>query len=164
MKKIYFIRHAKSQKDPNLSDFDRVINKRGKNDISFMAKKLKDRKIQPEIIISSAAKRAAQSARIIGKIVKIDKISYTKKLYNASCEEIFKFIKNIDENLSQICIISHNPAITEICELLSDSIIDSIPTSGIFCIKFDETKFSEINAHCGKVEFFDYPKLYKEKK
>lgn len=164
MKKIYFIRHAKSPKDANLSDFDRVINKRGKGDIEFMALRLKEHKIKPQMIFSSSAKRAVQSAKILGKILKFDKIFYTKKLYNASCEELFEFIKNIDENLDEICIVSHNPAITEICEFLSDSIINSIPTSGIFCIEFEGIKFSEISKHCGKALFFDYPKLHKDKK
>ena len=39
MKTLYLIRHAKSSwNHPNLSDVDRPLNKRGKNDAPFMGK------------------------------------------------------------------------------------------------------------------------------
>ena len=41
MKTLYLVRHAKSSwKHPELSDFERPLNKRGKNDAPFMGKLL----------------------------------------------------------------------------------------------------------------------------
>ena len=43
MKTLYLVRHAKSSwKHPELSDFERPLNKRGKNDAPFMGKLLSD--------------------------------------------------------------------------------------------------------------------------
>ena len=68
MKKLYLIRHAKSSwKDITLDDFDRPLNKRGKTDAPFMAQKLKDKNIYPDIIISSPAKRAKSTAKAFKK-------------------------------------------------------------------------------------------------
>ena len=59
MKTIILVRHAKSSwKDPSLDDFDRPLNKRGKRNAPFMGNKLKERKIMPDLVLSSPAKRA----------------------------------------------------------------------------------------------------------
>ncbi|MGA9237317.1 MAG: histidine phosphatase family protein, partial [Desulfobacterales bacterium] len=63
MKLIILIRHAKSSwKDPSLGDFDRPLNKRGKRNAPFMGQKLKERKIIPDLLLSSPAKRARKTA------------------------------------------------------------------------------------------------------
>jgi len=54
MKIIYLVRHAKSYwGNQSLSDFDRPLNKRGKLDAPFMGKILNEKKIKPELMISS---------------------------------------------------------------------------------------------------------------
>jgi len=63
MKTIILVRHAKSSwKDPSLDDFDRPLNKRGKRNAPFMGNKLKERKIMPDLILSSPAKRAKKNS------------------------------------------------------------------------------------------------------
>ena len=68
MKKLYILRHAKSDwSDPNLDDFDRGLKKRGKNDIKLISNWLKEQGIQPNIIISSPAKRAKKNFKSFEK-------------------------------------------------------------------------------------------------
>ncbi|HRG10817.1 MAG TPA: histidine phosphatase family protein, partial [Cyclobacteriaceae bacterium] len=58
MKILYLIRHAKSSWDnPKLEDFDRPLNKRGQKDAPRMAKRLKEKRITPDIMLSSPAER-----------------------------------------------------------------------------------------------------------
>ena len=74
MKKLYIIRHAKSSwKDSTLGDFERPLNKRGKLNAPLMGKRLKKKKVCPDIIISSPAIRAKRTAEIIAKKVKYNK-------------------------------------------------------------------------------------------
>ena len=64
MKTVCFIRHAKSSWDQaGLSDIDRPLNIRGKTTAPIMAKILADKDITPDLIISSPAKRARQTAK-----------------------------------------------------------------------------------------------------
>ncbi len=64
MKKLYLIRHAKSDwDDESKSDFKRGLNERGQKDIFIMADKLKEKKIMPDLILSSSAKRAKLTAK-----------------------------------------------------------------------------------------------------
>ena len=59
MKRLILIRHAKSSwSDYSIDDFDRSLNKRGERDAPFMAQKLAEKGIKPDLIVSSPAKRA----------------------------------------------------------------------------------------------------------
>ncbi|CZE48100.1 SixA phosphatase family protein [Campylobacter geochelonis] len=158
MKKIYFIRHAKAKKEGE-SDFVRKLSERGKTDALLAAKLLKKQKILPDIIYTSAAKRALSTAKIISKelgfknnLVELD------ELYLMTSGGLFGFIKDLDDENESVFVIGHNPTITEICEILSDSAIGHIPTCGIFGIEFDVEEFSQIKEHMGRVLMFEYPK------
>lgn len=58
MKELILIRHAKSSwSNPLLEDFERPLNKRGAKNAPFMAKVLKQKEVNPDLIISSPSKR-----------------------------------------------------------------------------------------------------------
>ena len=70
MKTVIRVRHAKSSgKDPGLEYFDRPLNKRGKRDAPFMGKKLRERRVHPDLILSSPAKRTRQIARMFAEAI-----------------------------------------------------------------------------------------------
>jgi phosphohistidine phosphatase len=53
MKTLLILRHAKAvPKDPNLSDYDRPLDKVGEDDALRMGKLIKDKDIIPSLIIS----------------------------------------------------------------------------------------------------------------
>jgi len=156
MKRIYFIRHAKANEGTD--DFNRDLSERGKKDLAFMCERLKEHRINVDAIFSSSAKRSEKTALKMANSVKFDKkIKLKDELYTVTLDSLLKFIKGLNNELNDIFIISHNNAITEVCEFLSDSAIGNIPTCGIFCIKF-ECDFANITEHCGKALFFEHPK------
>jgi phosphohistidine phosphatase len=68
MKSILILRHAKSsRKDPDLTDHDRPLNKRGKRDAPRMGRLLRKENLVPDIIISSTAMRARATAQAVAK-------------------------------------------------------------------------------------------------
>ena len=70
MKTLYVIRHAKSSWDePDQSDFERGLNDRGKRDAPRMGKRLKERGIHPDLMLSSPAKRAYSTAKRIAEVL-----------------------------------------------------------------------------------------------
>ncbi len=77
MKTLLLVRHAKSSwNDLTLSDFDRPLNDRGKDDAPQMAKRIKDKKIKIDLFISSPAKRAKKTANIFMEIFDENKKKY----------------------------------------------------------------------------------------
>jgi phosphohistidine phosphatase len=161
VKTLLLIRHAKSDwGDASLSDFDRPLNQRGKNDAPVMAHRLLDKKIKIDSFISSPAKRAKKTATVFAEAYKWKKEDLVLKdeLYGAEPPVFFDVITSTDNKLDCIAIFSHNPGITEFANLLTDTRIDNIPTCGIFAVQVDCKKWSDFKNAKKEFWFFDFPK------
>ena len=163
MKKVYIIRHAKSSwSDNSLSDFDRPLNKRGKANAPLMGKRLKKRKVTPDIIISSPAKRAKMTAKLIAKKVKYSKnIIYNQNIYNADFGVLSKILKKVDDENSILFLIGHNPELNMLVQEYVD-FDENVVTCGIVEIEFDCDRWQDISSSNAKLISFDYPKNTKE--
>lgn len=85
-KTLILVRHAKSDwGNPDLDDFDRPLNGRGKSDAPVMAHRLLDKKVKIDAFIASPAKRARKTAAIFAAAYKTDKddIILRDELYGA---------------------------------------------------------------------------------
>ena len=82
--------HAKSsRKDPDLTDHDRPLNKRGKGDAQCMGRLLNREHLIPDIIISSTATRARATAEGVAEASGYKgEIIMNKSLYAAGPEVI----------------------------------------------------------------------------
>ncbi|MBK6679775.1 MAG: histidine phosphatase family protein [Ignavibacteriales bacterium] len=142
MKTIYLVRHAKSDwDDPSIRDFDRPLNKRGKNNAPAMGKLLKQQGIIPELVITSTAMRAKTTAELVTAEIGIkpDKMVYEKELYLASAQEIFLLIKETPPEYNSVMIVAHNPGITELLNRLTggNNFVANIPTCGVAELQFE---------------------------
>jgi phosphohistidine phosphatase len=166
MKTIILVRHAKSSwKDPSLDDFDRPLNKRGKMNAPFMGKKLKERKIKPDLLLSSPAKRARKTAIAVAKALDYPKkkIMFVNKMYHSSARYLFDLLKNLDDENESIMLFGHNPGFNDFADmLLKRNPIFNIPTTGVCCIRLDVNKWHKVKEGKGEIVFFDFPKRYKD--
>jgi phosphohistidine phosphatase len=162
MKTLLLIRHAKSSwNDPDMDDFDRPLNKRGKLNAPEMALRLLTRGTVPELIISSPAKRARTTARIMAKEWKYPKeaILLEEELYLCYASTFLKVITKIDDDFKAIAIFAHNPGITDFANYLTEEIrIDNVPTTGIFGIEAETDHWQDFDRAKKRFLFFDYPK------
>jgi len=68
VKRLTLMRHANAQwKDPQISDFDRPLNRRGISEAEAMSRRLIELKLIPTLVLTSSARRARQTAEIIGR-------------------------------------------------------------------------------------------------
>ncbi len=163
MKNLYLIRHAKSDwSDESKSDFDRGLNRRGEKAILTMAKALKEKKVMPDIILSSSAKRAKLTAKGLAKEIGYSgEIKYIDALYMAEPETIQGFIKDVNDKYDTLFVVGHNPETTELSNILTDNYIDNVPTLGIVALKLPIDDWKEFKMGKGKMQFFIYPKMFK---
>ena len=70
--------------------------------------------------------------------------SLGNKLALVDDDELEKAIKQIDDKYSNIVLVGHNPAYTEISNYFSENKILNLPTARWFCLKFDTDSWSEI--------------------
>jgi len=163
MKTLFLARHAKSSwKYPDLDDFERPLNKRGRKNAPFMGKILKKLKVAPDLIISSPANRAAMTARIIAAKINypIENIQYSEAVYEFSEGALFDVVKRIDDDVIKAMVVGHNPAINGLANYIGDQPISNIPTCGVFCVELDISSWAKIGDHCGKLKFFEFPKKH----
>src|SRR5688572_19085866 len=113
MKTLYVLRHAKSSwNDPHLSDFDRPLNDRGERTAPFIGKLMRDRGLIPDVVISSPARRALETAKLVREAAGIEPdILFDERIYEASPQALRQVAAEADDLLASIMLVGHNPGI-----------------------------------------------------
>ena len=158
---LTIVRHAKSSWDQaGTDDFDRPLNKRGLTTAPEMGRRLADTGYVVDKIISSPAVRAIRTAEIIATEIgfSTENITQDVNIYEASLKTLVNIITTLDNTLSRVMLVGHNPGFTVLCNHLSNAAIDNLPTCSIVQIKFPATSWSDITEHTGELIDFDYPK------
>ena len=161
MKKLYIIRHAKSSwKDDSLRDFNRPLNKRGKQNAPLMGNRLRDKNIKPDLVISSPALRAKTTAEIIAKLVRYDKnIIFDERVYEATPAKLHAIVTETDDKNSILFLVGHNPGLNMLAEAYV-RFDENIVTCGVVEIAFDCDKWADISTENARLISFDYPKKH----
>lgn len=162
MKQLILIRHAKSSWDePQLKDFDRPLNKRGKRDGPVMAELLHKKRIRPDHILVSDAARTRETASYFIKEFQLDLslVTYSKELYHAYPETILELIQSVDDDIDTLFVICHNPGITYLANEFDGPTIYNIPTCGICAIELDIQSWEYLSPKQGVLKEFWYPKM-----
>ena len=161
MKTLLLVRHAKSSWDQaGLSDFDRPLNERGKNDAPVMAKRVKEKEIELDHLISSPAKRAKKTAKYFAEEFGFNKedIKLVEGLYGATQSEFLQAVRDINDKYKTVALFSHNPGITDFASSLTNVRIDDMPTCAVFALKIKADSWNDFANAEKNFLFFDYPK------
>lgn len=158
MKKIFLVRHAKSDwNNSEIEDIERPLNDRGYSNANQMSKSFKT---MPDLIVSSPAIRAISTALIFARNLNYDpnNLQIRKELYEASEKDYLSVIHQLDDQYNTIMLFAHNPTISTVAESLVKSLPMEMATCAIAGISFDCSKWSDIKNNQGDLFLFDYPK------
>lgn len=161
LKRLYLIRHAKSSwSNPDLVDFDRPLNKRGKVDCPEMAARLARAGIYPDLIAASPAKRAKKTAIYMAKGTGYNKknIVYYDQLYLGSLSYHLKLAEELLKKVNLLFMVGHNDTITELSEYLTGSHLGNVPTCGIVGVEYPQPEGFITEPRAGRLLLFDFPK------
>ncbi|MGX2038942.1 SixA phosphatase family protein [Methylocaldum sp. MU1018] len=160
MKNLIVIRHAESGRGiPSQADIDRPLSNRGKRDAPFMGGVLKSRGLEPDLIVTSAARRALETAGLIAQAVGYDgkAIAVRDAIYLREIPALVELIRSFEDIHDRAYLIGHNPRLTELIDRLTGESIGPIPTCGIASIEFQVDSWACIMAKSGRLAFFSYP-------
>ncbi len=146
MKTILLMRHGKSSWDYQVSDRDRPLLERGIRDAARVGKEfLKDR-IIIDAAFSSPANRAMHTAIIFLRTISypLDKFKLSPSLYDFSGDDVYSFIRSLDNTKNTVMLFGHNEAFTHIANSLGDVYISNVPTSGFVELKFDTNDWGAV--------------------
>lgn len=161
MKRVYLSRHAKSSwKEPGLSDHDRPLNKRGLRDAPIMAAEMLRHLPAVDVIVSSTARRARDTARYYHDTLTIGSMMLDAKLYHADLDEILEVIGDLPSESDTALLFGHNPGFTYLYNHFADELIDNLPTSGLFGLHSTADDWYDLDTTNTRVEFYRYPKMF----
>jgi phosphohistidine phosphatase len=126
---LFVLRHSKSDwGDSGISDHDRPLNARGRQDAKRLARWLKTHSIRPDKVICSTALRARQTLQPIIEHLDLEanNIQYEQQLYLASLKNLLQVIQAGKPNQGALMIVGHNPGLDELVAYLS---LDAPPLS-----------------------------------
>jgi len=161
MKTLYLIRHAKSSWEiPRLADFDRPLNDRGNQDAPEMGKRFAAKGIHPDLLVSSPALRAGETARKIAVAIGYpeNEIEFRPGIYLAGIPELLEEIIRLPSETAVVFLIGHNPGLTDLTEYLTGTWVGNIPTCGTACIRMDGESWGLAGRGVGTLQYLDYPK------
>jgi len=157
MKKLLLIRHAKAEKETSVKDIDRPLKYIGMQDAAFMADRLKENSIIPQIIITSPALRTKTTAEIFTDHLALPEAATNKAIYDASQSALLKVINQLPNEYDFIGVVGHNPGISLILSYLTDEVKD-VHTSTVAVIDFETDDWASISADSGKLVYYSWPK------
>lgn len=162
MKTLYLMRHAKSSWNfDELSDRERPLNDRGRDDAPVMGQALAKRHITPALFVSSPAVRALSTAVLVAREVEYphDKIKVEPALYEADLDTVLAIIRALPDEAGSALLTGHNPTFTDVANYLSPSPLSSeMPTAGLLCLRFQTEQWADVKQTNAEFYFFDSPK------
>ncbi len=166
MKALFLNRHAKSSwKNSELSDFERPLNKRGKTNAEFMAKRFAN-ECEVDKYITSPAVRAKRTARQFLKAAGgIDSdLFINERIYGAAVRDMIQIIDSLDDNWNSVILFGHNPTFSALANYLDNDFQEHLVTCARVKMEFDVDSWSEVSANTGRTIYLDFPKRYSEMK
>jgi len=146
---LYIMRHAKSDwSGPQISDFDRPINKRGTRNAIRIGGWMNENNHTPQKIISSPALRAKETIELVAEQISkfnLEDLTYEDELYLAGFTQLIEFINTYKDKVQSLMLVGHNPGIENLVNYLCDRSGDKetiVTTANLFIFKFSSDSFN----------------------
>ena len=159
MKTLYILRHAKSSwNDTSLTDYERPLNERGLRTAPFMGKLMEERGLVPDVIVSSPAIRARQTAELVCEASGFEpEISFNELIYEANVGTLVAVVSELNDENGSLLLVGHNPGAESLIYYLTGEIAP-MPTAALGVIELDIETWTEIDGGCGKLKQVIRPK------
>jgi phosphohistidine phosphatase len=162
MKRLTIFRHAKSSwSDDALSDHERPLSERGRRDAPAMGLRLAQHGLRPDLILSSTAVRARQTAASLADTLAYPttEIRHDAALYLASPGDLLRVLANLNDGIGDVILVGHNPGMTALVNMMLPTIaLGNLPTAGAVAVDAEVAGWRGIDTGPFRLRFYDYPR------
>ena len=111
----------------------------------MMGRRLAQRHVKPDLILSSPAVRALATAQLVAEQIGCDPshIVIDERLYASSVGSLLDVIRALDDKLERVMVFGHNPEFTGLAHRLSPQITD-MPTCAVAEFNFDIVAWRDV--------------------
>lgn len=150
MKQLLLVRHAKSSwDDASLTDQQRPLNARGKQDAPRIGRYISHHLPHPQHIFTSPATRAATTARLIAaEYPQPIMLTLSEDLYTFSGRALLACLRGLPDHYTTLMLVGHNPAMTDAVNQLCASDILNIPTCAVALVQIHSEHWSDCTRPC----------------
>jgi phosphohistidine phosphatase len=115
MKRLWLLRHAKSDWDTGAADFDRPLKKRGRKSADRLGAWLADRGEPPDRIITSPAARAVETLNRLCDAAgwSMDEVVEDRRLYGADIKDFRAVLSDHGGDAKYVMLVGHNPGLED---------------------------------------------------
>ena len=153
MKSLTLFRHAKTERDSTSGrDFDRRLNDRGERDAPKVGEEIRKLGLDYDLVLSSPAARAAETAELAGLAPR-----YDQRIYDASAGELLAILQEADNEVQRLLMIGHNPGFERLASRLLGANFE-MPTGSLLEIELPVDHWRDAGTVQGRLARFIKPK------
>jgi phosphohistidine phosphatase len=166
MRRLFLIRHAKTEPHVGRDDYQRRLTDRGRADARRVAAALAARKMLPEVLVHSGAARAKETAEIFAAEWK-RKVDLREEpgLYDASLAGLLAIARALPDKRQRVGLVGHNPGLGELATALTGSGADDdvrrlaakYPTGAVAALDFSARRWEEVERNSGMLALYLTP-------
>ena len=147
-----------------MRDFDRPLNDRGSKNAPMMAQIFKKRKEPIDLMVSSTAVRAWETAKEFARELGIDERQIRREpaIYEASVPTILSVIGSLPAKADRVILFGHNPGFSNVIDHLTGHALGDLPTCGIARLDLTIDDWELVTKGSAVLTWLDHPKRYEK--
>jgi phosphohistidine phosphatase len=158
-RELLILRHAKSDWSAGVaSDFERPLAKRGNKDAPRVGEWLYREGLVPDVVVSSPAARARQTALKVCKSMdyKKKRIIWDEAVYEAGVPDLLEVLARCPANAGAVLLVGHNPGLEELVTFLAGDEAEVpedgklLPTATVARLEMPDD-WSDLEAGCAQL-------------
>ena len=166
MRRLFLIRHAKTEPSVGRDDYERRLTGRGRDDAKRVAKALAARRMLPDVLIHSGAARAKETAEIFaaawqGKV----ELQEDAGLYDASVTTMLARTRALADEHKRVGLVGHNPGLGELATALIGSgaepemrrLAAKYPTGAVAVLDFSIRRWDDVERNAALLALYLTP-------
>ena len=161
MRTLTLLRHAKSSwDDSNLSDFDRLLNDRGRKAARRIGEEMKHRNMRFDHVLASPAQRVRETLdEVAGGYGDRFETEFDERIYMASVPTLLEVIRSIPDAAKSPLLVGHNPGLEQLLARLTsddelglrDKILGKYPTSALAVVELPTDRWRDVEDGSGTI-------------
>jgi CHAD domain-containing protein/phosphohistidine phosphatase SixA len=162
MKTLYIVRHAKAMSPHRpIPDIERTLSERGQRDAHVMAEYTHAHGPIPDLLLSSPAPRAFETARAFAQVYRYPVTwirTYTCLGNDTDTNALLQLVQRLDDTVQTAMVFGHHPLCRDSAHDLAPTFRQGMPAGAVVCLQLHVPSWAEVAPGRGVAVWFHSPK------